>query len=187
MVIQGVPMIVTLISREMKRTSFLLICMLVLFASWREIPVRNLPGRYTGGFAGDIRLYSDSTFLYQWRFDLMYSWSRGTWTATKDTVWLNILPVYDTLTLNVHNGGPVKDSLLLSNDTLAERITGLVLYAGNTSAQGSHLPPPRLICLKDRLYLPDAKGKPDKKAHYKFGNRKYPAYYQREGSIAGKQ
>lgn len=163
----------------MKRLAFFGMCILLLCVSWIKSPERKLIGSYTGGFGDAIQLRSDSTFFYKWHFDLMYSWNRGTWKSNGDTIWLETVPVYDTLTLNRHSAKQQRDSLILSHDTVPQRLNDVIINLGHTSGQGGHSFPHKLIYLNDRLYLPDAKGKPDKKSRIEFGSEKYPTYYQR--------
>ncbi len=164
----------------MNRFVFLSLCWLILSVSW--IPLQeNHSGRYEGGFGGAILLRSDSTFLYEWRFDLMYSWNRGTWRSMNDTVWLDVVPVYDTLTLNTYGAAP-RDSFYLSRDSIAERFNQPEPNLGHTSSQGTHPFPVDLIYENDHLYPMTPNKTPDKKSTYKFGGRSFPTYYTRVDS-----
>lgn len=152
-------------------------CLIIISISWVS-DRRTISGQYKGGFGGSILLRADSTFVYEWRFDMMYSWNRGIWKTVADTVWLNIIPVYDTLAVNPHTA-TAHDSLYLSRDSVAERFNAPEPNLGYSGAQGTHLFPVILIYEDDHLYPMTPKHEPDKTSAYKFSGRSYPAYYTR--------
>jgi len=78
---------------------------------------QDLVGKYVAYYGHTLYLREDSTFRYEWKFDLASSWSVGTWKLKKGTLHLNIKPVLDTLTRE-----GLRDSLVLSADEKSNRI-----------------------------------------------------------------
>ena len=146
----------------MKTTLLCFLFILIVCASWTD-GTHELPGKYMGGFGGTFILRKDSTFLYEWRFDLMYSWSRGTWKSDGNVISFRIIPVYDTLTLDAHGAHP-RDSVYLSPDSVSERLNQSERLIGSTRSQGTHPFPAQLIYQKDRLYPIGKNGQPDNQA-----------------------
>ncbi len=79
---------------------------------------RNVEGEYYNHFGSKLKINSDSTFLYNWNFDLASSWSKGKWKIKNDTIYFKIMPVFDTLRRT-----SLKDTLILSMDEKPELIT----------------------------------------------------------------
>ena len=75
---------------------------------------KKLDGKYSNHFGEKIELKSDSTFLYSWNFDLASSWSTGKWKLDNNTIFLNVIPIMDTL--KIVNNNKYSDSLILSSD-----------------------------------------------------------------------
>lgn len=125
----------------------------LLTISSNLIAQSKIVGSYQNYFGSQIQINPDSTFKYTWHFDLNYSWTRGTWSLKGDTVYLNIVPVYDTLQYTKDNGA-IKDSLILSLDGIPKRILpqpndSAVLYSGG---QNIMPPPNKLVFKRNRLY-----------------------------------
>jgi len=57
----------------------------------------KVAGHYSNYFGGSLNIAPDSTFKYSWHFDLQGSWTKGKWRITKDTVYFDMIPVYDTV------------------------------------------------------------------------------------------
>jgi hypothetical protein len=72
-------------------------------------------GNYRDNFRHHISINKDSTFKNQWIFDVYNYWAKGKWIIEKDTIYFNIIPVFDTLEYK-------NDSLILSIDEFPERM-----------------------------------------------------------------
>jgi hypothetical protein len=128
-------------------TTLLILNSLVLFSQEAVI------GHYRDFFGSRLYLNADSTFKYTWNFDMLSSWTKGTWTIRQDTVYLNMVPLYDTVGVRKLDGSE-HDSLILSTDESPERITqiqlaGTMLAGGGQNRQAY---PEKLVFKKDRLY-----------------------------------
>ena len=143
-------------------------------------------GYYRNYFGGNLDLYADSTFHYFWRFDLMGSWTNGIWKTNNDTIYLAMIPVYDTLTyLNKNN--KFTDSLLLALDEKPRRISmeeaakeAIILYSGHQNMEPY---PTRLLYRKNRLYQIDNNQKLSKKWEKGFSTgKKFPPWFERTSS-----
>jgi hypothetical protein len=110
-------------------------------------------GRYRDYFGSRIQLNPDSTFEYTWHFDLSASWTKGTWTVNKDTVYFHMVPTYDTITYK-NKDGTYAEKLILSVDQTPERLTQEeVASMGLPSGGQNFIPyPEKLVYKKDRLY-----------------------------------
>ena len=110
-------------------------------------------GRYRDYFGNRIQLNSDSTFKYTWNFDMQASWTKGTWTKLKDTIFFYMVPTYDTVTFTKANSLSV-DSLILSTDETPERFTQVQFAAMLLSSGGQNRMnyPDKLLLKKERLY-----------------------------------
>ena len=110
-------------------------------------------GCYKDYFGNQIQLNADNTFKYTWNFDLSASWTKGTWTMQKDTVYFHMVPTYDTLS-HINSNNLTVDTLILSDNEIGERIT-LIKSAGIALSSGgqNRTPyPDKLLVKKDRLY-----------------------------------
>jgi hypothetical protein len=126
---------------------------ILLFLSLSLFAQKNNVGRYRDHFGSRIGLNADSTFKYSWRFDLSYSWTKGTWSLKDDTVYFRMIPTYDTINYK-NNDGTSADKLILSVDETPERLTseqyaGMGLSSGGQNIQGY---PDKLFYKKGRLY-----------------------------------
>ena len=108
-------------------------------------------GTYSNSY-NEITFYEDSTFYHEYRFDLFYNVSRGTWSADSkgEIIYLKVtFPVFDTLFLNG------KDTLVISNNEIPQRIN-YETYIASTSKVGRHyyfeFPPSKLRFKKGRLF-----------------------------------
>ena len=153
---------------------FLLTCI----TFWNSIAVQHkLIGHYENFDGCAIDIYPDSTFHFSWHFDMMASWTKGSWSCDGDTIILIAIPIYDTVT---YNGSA--DSLILSLDTIPERKSpepSNVLYSGG---QNRHPSPAKLLFRKNRLYYLDEENKVDVSWERPFGSnhgKKYPNWFVR--------
>ena len=113
----------------------------------------KIVGRYRNYFGSLIQLNADKTFKYTWNLDLSGSWTKGTWMLTGDTVYLQMIPTYDTLS-RIKSGSILPDTLILSIDEIPERLTQtasspVVLHS---SGQNRSDHPEKLLFKKGKLY-----------------------------------
>jgi hypothetical protein len=128
-------------------TIFLLTVSFGLFAQDKIL------GHYRDYFGSSLQLNADSTFKYTWHFDLSASWTKGTWTVKKDTVYFRIVPTYDTIS-SIDNKNTAIDKLILSDDEISERLTHQQWIGRGLSSGGQNkMPyPEKLFYKKERLY-----------------------------------
>ena len=110
-------------------------------------------GHYRDHFGNSIQLNADSTFKYQWNFDLASSWTKGTWSLKNDTVYFHMISIYDTLRRQKSND-MVTDTLILSTNEVSEHISpdqypAMFLSSGGQN-RSTH--PKKLLFKKNRLY-----------------------------------
>ncbi|MCX6318582.1 MAG: hypothetical protein NTW29_14915 [Bacteroidetes bacterium] len=125
----------------------------ILFPSTNVTAQSNITGQYRDYFGSRLLLNADSTFTYTWHFDMLSSWTKGTWTVAGDTVFFHMIPIYDTVS-QTNSGGNPSDTLILSTDEVPERLTqskytGTFLSAGG---QNRTAHPAKLLIRKGRLY-----------------------------------
>jgi len=106
---------------------------------------QDLTGKYNAYYGHSLELKSDSTFRYEWRFDLANSWTVGQWKASNGIVYLSIKNVYDTL---IREDKP--DSLVLSSDEKSNRISIEEFAIGQISGGGQGR---RVDKITDRLAI----------------------------------
>jgi hypothetical protein len=110
-------------------------------------------GRYRDYFGNRIQFNADSTFEHTWNFDMAASWTKGTWRLMGDTVYLDMVPTYDTIS-HINASGSPSDTLILSTDETPERITqtrfiSTLLSSGGQSRMNY---PNKLLLRKGRMY-----------------------------------
>jgi hypothetical protein len=138
----------------MKILTIILFCFLAV----KTEAQKKFFGRYHDFFASTIALNSDSTFKYEFHFDLESSWAKGTWTTNKDTIYFHVVPVFDTLKYLDANG-IYRESLRLSRDENAGQISieeTQLLYSGG---QERHPCPKKLYFKHSKLYYITPEGK----------------------------
>lgn len=113
---------------------------------------KEVTGRYIDHFANEIVIRGNNTFVYKFDFDLIHNWAEGTWTLNGDTLYLQMIPVYDTIT-SLSTDGTRIDSLVLSADQTIERISEAD-YVKNLISSDTQvpLPFPKLLFKKSRLH-----------------------------------
>jgi hypothetical protein len=143
-------------------------------------------GKYHDYSGHELEFHSDSTFKYEYGFDLLHTWAIGKWTFKDDIVHLNFSndKVYDTL-VRANRA----DSLIESRDEILSKINDemfamLQLSSGGQSSEGIT---DKLMLKGKRLYLVDSKGQritgrlrgiwPDKRW---WGYKTWPVYYVKE-------
>jgi hypothetical protein len=113
----------------------------------------KIAGNYRDHFSSRIQLNSDSTFKFTFRFDLLGSWTKGTWRLQDDTVYFDMVLAYDTISYRKSNN-LTNDSLILSIDEIPERLTPEQYTAMGLYSSGQNLipHPNKLVCKNGRLY-----------------------------------
>jgi hypothetical protein len=95
------------------RVTIILILTFFYVTAWGQ----RLTKKYQDRFGHTLVLKNDSTFRFDWRFDLVHNWTTGQWTLSGRTINLKFIDVYDTLSR------PNKpDSLVLSIDEKSNKI-----------------------------------------------------------------
>ena len=81
------------------------------------------------------------------------SWTKGIWTKNGDTVYLHMIPTYDTLT-KTNSNGVNSDTIILSDNEISDRITPSQAAAILLSSGGQNRSnyPDKLLFRKGRLY-----------------------------------
>ena len=155
----------------------------MLTFSFKLFSQNKIAGYYEDYFGNSIFLNSDSSFKYNWNFDLASSWSKGTWSYKNDTIYFHVTPVYDTLKL-IKENNLFKDTLVLSQDENSGRLTqgqfiGVLLSGGGQNRKPS---PDKLLFKKGRLYE-IVNGKLLRKKRKGFWSNKkwYPWYFKSDG------
>ena len=135
--------------------------LIILFFANSLTSLAQVTGNYHNSFGSRITLNVDSTFNYQWNFDLVSSWNIGKWQIKNDTIYLKQVIVYDTLKIKDKND-ILRDSLVLSLDQKSEAITSTdyVAYELVSGGQGKHGVPTRLFYRKDKLFELTKESKP---------------------------
>jgi hypothetical protein len=161
----------------MKALIILLFCIVELKAEAQN----KFVGKYRDFFASTVVVNSDSTFKYEFHFDLESSWTKGTWTANKDTIYFQMIPVFDTLKY-VDANGISHDSLILSRDENAGQVAIGVSQLLSSGGQERHPCPKKLYLRRNKLYYirPDGKLVTQK---FSWGNKKLAPWFikSREG------
>jgi hypothetical protein len=131
----------------------ILITIISLSLSFSLFAQGKVIGRYRDYFGSRIQLNADNTFEYTWRFDLSASWTKGTWKLTGDTVYLHMIPTYDTLS-QTNASGIATDTLILSTDEVPERFAPVEFAAMLLSSGGQNRMsyPAKLVFKRGRLY-----------------------------------
>jgi hypothetical protein len=126
---------------------------LLLILSNNLFAQNKIIGRYRDYFGSRIQLNTDNTFKYTWHFDMVGSWTKGTWTLTGDTVYFRMTPTYDTLS-QTNSIGIISDTLILSTDEIPEHFTQSEFASLLLSSHGQNRTsyPDKLLFRKGRLY-----------------------------------
>lgn len=138
---------------------------------------QTLTGKYNAYYGHSLELKDDSTFKYEWRFDLIKNWAVGQWSFSNDIVTLKFSDVYDTL---IRPNKP--DSLILSMDDRSSKIKNEEFASTQLVSGGQNHSDitERLIVKRKRLYVMDNNGRPSKiKQRGIWTKKKRPTYYFR--------
>src|SRR5687768_6601720 len=97
---------------EMRVTTILILTLILTPASGQR-----LTGKYQDYFGHSLQLNNDSTFRFDWRFDLTHDWATVKWSSSDRLISFHFQNIYDTLS---RIGKP--DSLVLSLDETSNKI-----------------------------------------------------------------
>jgi hypothetical protein len=134
-------------------------------------------GDYYNYFGSELKLKPDSTFEYKWRLEQASSWTNGTWKTKSDTIFLKMVPVYDSLWLS-----PTKVKLILSLNERSEKVSSEIqnLRPGVSEGQNLHPIPDKLYLQGSRLYGIERNGSLQKtKVQGYRTERKFDPWYMR--------
>jgi hypothetical protein len=144
----------------------------------------NIVGVYKDYFGNQIKFNDDSTFNHTWHFDLASSWTNGTWRVDHDTIFLTMVPIYDTLKIGDINKGKIKDSLVLSQDAKADVIDDQIAALLSSGGQHRQNYPDKLFYEKEKLFriTPDGKiFRENQKGNW--SDNMYPSWYIRKETL----
>ena len=128
----------------------------------------NVEGDYFNHFGSKLKINSDKTFLYTWNFDVASSWSKGMWKMKNDTIYFDVIPVYDTLRRT-----NLKDTLVLSIDQKPELISDMsIVFIEILSSGGQNRQK-----MSSKLYF-DGEKLIEIKKNGKLNNRKSKAFWE---------
>ncbi len=117
-------------------------------------------GHFKNSFGDDLYIRSDSFFDYERRYDMYLSWTFGEWKVRNDTIYLYMIPLFDTLNV-INEDGLIKDTLLLSVNKIRERVSKAeITYSGGQNKEPC---PEKLLYRRDKLFLIESNGKINKK------------------------
>ena len=154
--------------------------MVLFFGFLKVVGQESVVGEYYNYFGSNLKINADSTFKYTWRFDLASSWTKGKWKVKNDTIFLEVIPVYDTLKYYSGGGKVLRDSLLLSLDEKSESITSeqFAMYSLTGGGQDKESIPKKLYYRNGRLFGIKENGDLRRKRVKGFmTNRKYVPWY----------
>ena len=129
---------------------------------------KNVEGEYYNHFGSKLKINRDSTFLYNWNFDLASSWSKGKWRMKNDTIIFEVIPVFDTI-----RKSNVKDTLILSLDEKPELITEKNISITHFLSSGGQ----NTQNMSSKLYF-DGKKLIEIKKNGKLDNKKMKGFWQ---------
>ena len=138
----------------------------------------KISGLYLSKFGEKIELKTDSTFIYNWKFYLASSWSKGKWRLKNDTIYLNLTPIMDTLKIVKNN--KYSDSLILSSDQKASliEIDELITNTLSSGGQNRQKPPQKLFIENGKLFRLTERNKIDNKKYKQLSsNKKYRTFF----------
>ena len=142
---------------------------------------RNIEGTYRNMFGEKIEFLSDSTFKHTWHFDLASSWTNGKWKVSRDTIYLTLTLIMDTLKILNSENAFLKDSLVLSADENIDRIENVEFVTSLISGGGQNRkqPPTVLYYKNGKLYRLLNNNKLDRRKYKAIlTNKKYKSYYK---------
>lgn len=146
---------------------------------------QSVNGKYQDYFGHTLTLNKDSTFRFDWRFDLIHDWAIGRWRISGKIIDLEFIDVNDTLSR------PNKpDSLVLSVDERSSKIHETELGQASLISGGQHKDRfnDKFYKRGNRLFLAKNNGRPIKsklrgiwpQKKWPWGYKKWPTFYRRE-------
>ena len=146
---------------------------------------QELTGKYQDYHGHSLELSRDSTFRFDWRFDLIHTWATGKWSASGRFINFQYISVLDTLQRT-----DKPDSLVLSLDDISNRIdeqrfmATLLVSGGQRSDEFSD----KLFRKGKRLFFVDRNGKLNRKKYrgiwpqkkWPWGYKEWPTWYKKE-------
>jgi|GEM_PF-3966560 hypothetical protein len=138
--------------------------------------------KFVGDFSNTVEnsvLYirANGNFYFIYRYEMSTSWTNGTWKSKADTIFFEMVPVYDTVELS----SPTRDSLILSVDSIPSRKSVKHMDGYFGVKQNMRKAPDKLMYLNGDLYQILINGQPDDKP--KKGN---PVKYFKRSTSAPK-
>ena len=156
---------------------FIILLIIIYANAFSQTDSKAIIGRYKDYFGSSLELKDNSTFNYEWHFDMSSSWTKGIWRIEKDTIFFKVVIVYDTLILKNDSV-----SLIISNDAQSDKI--YQAYNLNpymvSGGQNYYTVPEKLYFRKGMLFY-FRNGKIFKKRVKGFwSSKKFPSWYVRE-------
>ena len=145
---------------------------------------QGLIGKYQDYHGHSLHFKEDSTFRFDWRFDLIHTWATGKWSVSGRTINFRFIDILDTL------ARPDKpDSLVLSLDEKSNRIDDQVFVTSLLVSEGQWRDgfDEKLLRKGRRLFIINKNGKPERKRYrgiwpqkkWPFGYKKWPTWYRK--------
>jgi len=136
-------------------------------------------GNYQDYFGNSIKLNQDSTFRYEWHFDLMSSWTTGEFEIQNDTIYFIHKAKFDTV-LNVDGSYYMKPSMDSISNSISEEDYQPEIYLVSGGENRVQMPS-KLYYKKNKLYHIYPNGKLNKNKIRGILNRnKHRTYYIRK-------
>jgi hypothetical protein len=158
------------------------ITILIFFLFYIRIYSQNmLIGKYHDFFGSKLELNHDSTFLYTWDFDLMFSWTQGKWINNHDTIFFTAIPIYDTLRYYDDKLKITHEKLVLSIDDKTDVINKEQFDKNQEITNGGQnwrVMPKKLYFKNGKLFELNSQNKPIKKKFKGiWSKRKFVPWY----------
>lgn len=152
--------------------------LIILFTSICFSQTKHL-GIYKDAFGNNIELLENNKFRHTWQFDLAASWTIGKWKISNDTLKLEVVKVYDTLSVIHKNTKISKDSLVIAEDEIPKRVNETQNAIKSLSSGGQNRVLPNLLFLirKDKLIIIKENGKLQTKKIKGYWRKKYRTWY----------
>lgn len=143
------------------RTLFLILLIFFLFFN-KANGQKTITGDYYHAPRTKLKLKEDSTFMYTWGYHMSSGWCSGKWRANNDTIYLKVIPVYDTVKIELTMQSGTTESLVLSPDTVSEAISLQQNFNNLKSSRSQTINncPGKLFYKKKKLFYISKKGKP---------------------------
>jgi len=140
-------------------------------------------GKYKDYWEHELKLNSDSSFIYSLDVCKRFGWTIGTWSVKNDTIHLKQITLYDTIRFRNCDKKVRIDSLVVSRnlkskiilcpDSIDNTYTGVTQIIANFKT--------KFYKKRDRLYLIDEKGQLIKEEWYVLPSKeRFPLYYFKE-------